>query len=81
MAGRSTARMTDPAIVLQSGIIGMITAAVVIAGRDACARAVWARCRLAPRWLPVLAGAVTGSGLAMLIAAAWVVHGVIAPPR
>ena len=60
-----------------NGSAGMIIGALVIARRDLCAQAVRDLCAIPARWSPFVAGAVAGSGLAMLTAGGWIVHVVL----
>lgn len=59
----------------------MLLGALMIARRDECARAVRGLCGTSPRWTALLAGMVAGTGLSLLIAAAWLLHIAVAPVR
>lgn len=57
-----------------NGSMGMLIGAFVIARRDACAQVVRDLCAIPARWSPVVAGAVAGTGLALLTAGSWTIH-------
>ncbi len=57
------------------GAAGMVLGAMLIGGRDECVAALRALLPLPTRWGAPVAGALTGSGIAMLIASAWLLHG------
>jgi hypothetical protein len=52
----------------------MLIGAVMIARRDECARAVSTVLGTPSRWSALLAGIMTGTGLSVLVAAAWLVN-------
>lgn len=66
--------MASELVTALNGSAGMIIGAFVIARRDVCAQAVRDLCAIPARWSPVIAGAVAGTGLALLTAGSWTVH-------
>ena len=67
----------DLAIVL-NGLVGLVLGSSLIAHRDRCAEVLGDVLGIPLRWSAVATGTITGSGLALLVAAAWTIHSTIA---
>lgn len=61
-------------VTLVDGIVGMLLGGALIAARHECGRVLRERCGIPSRWTMVVAGAVTGSGLSLLLAAVFTAH-------
>jgi hypothetical protein len=56
------------------GAAGIVLGAMLIGGRDDCVAVLRLVAPVPPAWRPAVAGAVAGTGIAMLLGGAWLLR-------